>query len=123
MNKYSALLLLGAANAATSPLPDVSSTTTFPKYPALYTLVAGDLDTDSIKPEFQQNSGKTVNYGIYAGIRNGLAFGITQSLKTPTTTDQTLATAAASGTRSFYQITAAAFGTFPPKPPATGTTG
>ena len=123
MNKYSALLLLGAANAANSPLPDISSTGTFPKYPTLYTLVSGDLDTDAIKPEFQQNSAKNVNYGIYSGIRNGLAFGITQSLKTPASTEQTLATAAAAGTRSFYQITAAAFGTMPPKTPASGTTG
>ena len=86
-------------------------------------MVAGDLDSDNIKPAFQQNSGNTVNYGIYAGIRNKLGFGITQSLKTPGATDQTLATAAAAGTRSFYQITAAAFGTMPPKTPASGTTG
>ena len=73
-------------------------------------MVAGDLDNNNIKPAFQQNSGNTVNYGIYAGIRNDYANCITQTLGTPNSSDQVLA-AAAAGTRSFYQITAAAFGT------------
>lgn len=122
MNKYIALALLGAANAANSPLPDVGKSTTFPKYPNTVALVAGDLDSDNVKPEYQQNSGKTVNYGIYVGIRNGLAFGFTQTLKTPDANDQTITTAAAN-TRSFYQITTTAYGVMPPKTPATGTTG
>lgn len=50
MNKYIALSLLGAANAANSPLP---ATATFPKYPTVVAPVAGDLDTDNIKVAYQ----------------------------------------------------------------------
>jgi hypothetical protein len=52
MNKYIALSLLGAANAANSPLP---ATSTFPKYPTVVALAAGDLESDSenIKVAYQ----------------------------------------------------------------------
>jgi hypothetical protein len=75
MNKYSVMALLGAANAATGPLP---SSTTFPKFDTVTAPTVSVLTTNNVLIAYN-HSGTTVS-GPYRAYRNDLVVFLTQTL-------------------------------------------